>query len=218
MKKKNESWWKYLVDFFDQNAYEKEVEEYLKKFKEPPDIEIDKQDKELEAKIEFIYKISEAAFEATLLPLEKQNQKIILILVYIFSFISYTSFKSLDLILNHRISIVFSTYLFLVISGYILLAIFIILYGWRPKRTGKSGNEPRSFLQAGVLTFPLVSLKIRELDHIQYKICCNQAWVNRLVKYINATLYGLILTPIIIAPLLTSIIFCLSHFWFPYHH
>ncbi|KPJ67967.1 MAG: hypothetical protein AMJ43_00680, partial [Coxiella sp. DG_40] len=171
-----------------------------------PELKITKahtNDDSLSSKADFIFQNCKEYLVGVIENGNKLHKKIILILAFIFSFISVSLFKTINLFASKESNVIsiidykIIMFFLLTIITYALIACILILIGFYPRDKAITGNEPKNLLIQSYIEQPISLIKIGESINYQNRIRRNLRCNKKVASLIKYSILGLILIPIV---------------------
>jgi len=160
-----------------------------------PNLSIDLNSDKLTEKAEFIYNNTKEYLLNTIETREILQKKTLLILSFIFAFISFSIFHIVDLAEKNS-PVWLSTFTMISII-YLIMAILLIINCFYPKDEATSGNEPRNLLIQKNIDQQYAVMLITETMRYQERIDINKKSNKKTVRWVKTTIWGLIIAPIV---------------------
>ena len=161
----------------------------------PPDLGVDVNSKEILKKAEFIHDNSKEYLLKISESRETLQKKTLLILSFIFAFISFSIFHVINL--AEKNSYLWICFFTITILFYLITAIFLVLKCFYPKEDAISGNEPKNLLTQGNIDQQYALMLITETMTYQERIDKNDISNKKTVLWLKCSIWSIILTPVL---------------------
>ncbi len=177
-------WFIYSAPYKHSGKIEKHKESILKELK---DWYKEGEQKESQEKMDLMVELGEEHFKSLKKARNNLEKKTILLLVFLLSVCSFSCLKVAPLIsnlthVNHYLALILG----ILSCCYLLLASWVVLFGFRPKIEANAGEEPRSITK--MISLPIDNVRVNLILSLQRKIYINHSINEKWATYFSSAL------------------------------